>query len=322
MAIHKVLLFYAFTPLPDPAAVRLWQRELATKLGITGRIIVSPQGINGAVGGEVVAVKQYVKRTREYPAFATIDFAWNEGNGTEFPRLSVKVKDELVSFGAADEVEVGPSGVAGAGTHLTPHQVHELVGRLGDEVVFFDGRNRAEAAIGRFKGAVVTSAETTRDFVAELDSGRYDALKNRPVVTYCTGGVRCEVLTSLMINRGFSEVYQIGGGVVGYGEAYQDRGLWEGSLYVFDDRRKITFSEQADLVGRCEICAEPTDTFIDCRFPLCKGQALLCVGCAGPPLCQEHRSPGEPQSHRMLTEHTQVAPRNPRHPRGYERGQQ
>jgi UPF0176 protein len=289
MAISKLLLYYRYTPLADPAAVRLWQWELCQRLGLRGRVIISPHGINGTVAGDVNAVKQYAKQTRSYPAFADIDFKWSDAQGDEFPRLSVKVRDEIVTFGAADSLEVDTSGVVGTGQRLTPQQLHDLVSSRGDEIAFFDGRNRFEAAIGRFRGAVVPDVETTKDFLPALESGRYDHLKDRPVVTYCTGGVRCEVLTALMVQRGFSEVYQLDGGVVRYGEAFGDRGLWEGSLYVFDNRGAISFSDAPAVLGCCEVCSEPTSGYRDCVAAQCKGRALLCEGCASQPLCEAHR---------------------------------
>src|SRR5699024_8056848 len=142
----------------------------------------------------------------------------DDGASLDFPKLSVKVRDEIVSFGAPDELKVDASGVIGGGTHVTPEQVNELVADRGDDVVFFDGRNAFEAAIGRFRNAVVPDVDNTRDFVEVLDSGAYDHLKDKPIVTYCTGGIRCEVLSSLMRSRGFDEVYQINGGIVRYGE--------------------------------------------------------------------------------------------------------
>jgi len=120
----------------------------------------------------------------------------DEGRSIDFPKLSVKVRDEIVSFGAPGELQVDESGVVGGGTRLSPEALHELVAERGDEVVFLDGRNALEAAIGRFRNAIVPPVETTRDFVGLLDSGAYDHLKGRPVVTYCTGGIRCEVLSS------------------------------------------------------------------------------------------------------------------------------
>jgi rhodanese-related sulfurtransferase len=122
-------------------------------------------------------------------------------------------------------------------------------------VVFFDGRNAFEAQIGRFKDAIVPDVATTHDFIKELESGKYDDLKDKPVVTYCTGGIRCEVLSSLMVNRGFKEVYQLDGGIVRYGETFKDQGLWEGSLYVFDKRMHLEFSEDAKTIGECVRCA-------------------------------------------------------------------
>jgi UPF0176 protein len=289
MAVHKVALFYAFTPIPDPTAIRLWQRDLCERLGLRGRILISAQGINASVGGEVAQLKRYVRVTREYPAFSTIDVNWSSGSGADFPRLSVKVRDEIVTFQAANELKVDARGVVGGGKHLTPDEVHALVAERGDEVAFFDGRNRFEAEIGRFRNAIVPDVATTKDFVAELDSGRYDGLKSRPVVTYCTGGIRCEVLSALMINRGFTEVYQIEGGVARYGERFGDHGLWDGSLYVFDDRIKITFSVDARVIGTCEICEASTNDYRDCLADQCKGRALLCAACAAHPLCSLHR---------------------------------
>ena len=174
------MLFYGFTPLPDPDAVRLWQRALCEKLGLTGRIIISKDGINATVGGELNAVKQYVKTTREYTGFHGIDVKWSDGGAADFPRLSVKVRDEIVSFGAPGELKVDASGVVGGGTHLLPEELHQLVAARkaeGEDVVFFDGRNGFEAQIGKFKDAIVPDVATTHDFIRELDSGKYDALR-------------------------------------------------------------------------------------------------------------------------------------------------
>ncbi len=280
MALNRIVLFYGFIPVADPNAVRLWQRALCEKLGLRGRILISADGINATVGGGLTDIKQYLKTTREYPGFKNIDVKWSEGSAADFPRLSVKVRDEIVSFGAPGELRVDGTGVVGGGTHLKPEELHTLVADKGDDVVFFDGRNAFEAQIGRFKNAVVPDVSTTHDFIKELDSGRYDALKDKPVVTYCTGGIRCEVLSSLMVNRGFKEVYQLDGGIVRYGETFKDEGLWEGSLYVFDRRMHLEFSENSKTIGVCVRCAAPTSKFENCSNPGCRNLALYCTGCA------------------------------------------
>jgi len=288
VTVPKILLFYAFTPLVDPEAVRLWQRDLGLSLGLGGRIILSKHGINGTVGGDVRAVKMYLRKTREYAPFRDIDVKWSEGTGDDFPRLSVRVRDELVSFGAPDELRVDETGVVGGGARLTPEQLHELVAEK--DVTFFDGRNAFEAQIGHFKDAVIPPVSNTREFVAELDSGRYDHLKDRPVVTYCTGGVRCEVLSSLMISRGFSEVYQLDGGIARYGEAYGDDGLWEGALYVFDKRMSVEFSDHAAVIGTCMACGESSRHMQNCADPACRVQLVVCETCAAASVihCDDH----------------------------------
>jgi UPF0176 protein len=278
VAVPKIVLFYKFTALPDPEAIRLWQHTLAAANGLTGRILISEHGINGTVGGDIAAVKKYVRGLRGYPAFHDVDVKWSDGAGDDFPRLSVRVRPEIVTFGVPDEVEVDESGVVGGGTHLSPHAVHALMAER-DDVVFFDGRNKLEAQIGRFRDAVVPDVDTTREFIAELDSGRYDHLKSKPVVTYCTGGVRCEVLSVLMRNRGFEEVYQLDGGIVRYGETFGDAGLWEGSLYVFDGRMNVEFSADAVTLGRCALCGTPTSRYRN--HPDVDGRelTLVCEGC-------------------------------------------
>lgn len=294
MAVPKILLFYVFTPLADPDAIRLWQRDLCESLGLGGRIILSKDGMNGTVGGELKDVKRYIRKTREYPAFANIDFKWSEGRkpsegtgkNSDFPRLSVRVRDELVSFGAPDELRVNAQGVVGGGARLNPEQLHALV--ESKEVTFFDGRNQIEAQIGHFKDAVIPQVSNTREFVAELDSGKYDHLKNEPIVTYCTGGIRCEVLSSLMINRGFREVYQLDGGIATYGEHFGDSGLWEGSLYVFDNRLAIDFTDHAAVVGRCHVCATPASSTVNCSDLSCREQFVVCEEHAAGILCARH----------------------------------
>jgi UPF0176 protein len=236
IAVQKIILFYTFTPVSEPEVLRLWQKVLCEKLHLKGRIIISKHGINGTLGGHIDDVKAYVKEVKTYSPFKNITFKWSDGTGEDFPKLSVKVRDEIVSFGAADELKVDEHGVVGGGKHLKPEEVHKLVEERGKDVVFFDGRNAYEAKVGKFKNAVVPNTATTKDFLKELESDKYNDFKDKPVVTYCTGGIRCEVLSSLMKNRGFTEVYQMDGGIVKYGEKYADDGLWEGSLYVFDNR--------------------------------------------------------------------------------------
>ncbi|HZM63550.1 MAG TPA: rhodanese-related sulfurtransferase [Candidatus Saccharimonadales bacterium] len=277
--MQKILLYYTFAPIADPESARLWQRALCEKLNLRGRILISKHGINGTVGGDIDDLKAYAKTTKEFPAFKKMVFKWSDGSREHFPKLSIKVRDEIVTFGAADEIKVDDKGIIGGGKHLKPEQVHELVEKYGKDVVFFDGRNAYEAAVGKFKGAVVPATRHTRDFVKDLEGDKYADIKEKPVVTYCTGGIRCEVLSMLMKNRGFTDVYQIDGGIVKYGEKYGDEGLWEGSLYVFDDRMGLKFSDKAKDIGICIHCSGKTSNYENCALKSCNNLVLICNDC-------------------------------------------
>jgi UPF0176 protein len=248
---------------------------------------VSVHGINGTLGGDIEDLREYKREMNRSVVFKNITYKWSDASKDPFPRLSVKVKDELVAFGAPNEIKVNENGVIGGGTHLKPEALHQLLKEKGDEVVFFDGRNAYEAEVGKFKNAVIPDTKTSRDFLPELDSNKYDNIKDKPVVTYCTGGIRCEALSALMKNRGFKEVYQIDGGIVKYGEAYGDDGLWEGSLHVFDDRMSHRFSDKSIDIGSCVHCSGKTSRFINCADMSCNKLVLVCDGCEQKTYCKD-----------------------------------
>lgn len=285
--MNKVILYYKFIPVADPAMTMRWQRELCTRLGLKGRIIISPHGINGTLGGPLKGLRQYKSEMNKSVVFKGITYKWSEGSGEDFPRLSIKVRPELVAFGRPDEIVVDEKGVRGGGQHLKPAQLHELIEQRGD-VVFFDGRNAYEAEIGKFKDAIVPSTKTTHDFITELESDKYDDIKDKPVVTYCTGGIRCEVLSTLMKNRGFTEVYQIDGGIVKYGEKYKDEGLWEGALHIFDNRMVHRFSDKSKDIGECVHCQGKTSNYENCSNVACNRLVLICENCLANqnPVCE------------------------------------
>lgn len=286
--MNKVILYYKFVPVPDPAMSMRWQKELCSRLGLKGRIIISKHGINGTLGGDIENLREYKREMNRSVIFKGIMYKWSDGNGRDFPRLSVKVRDELVAFGAPDEVKVNEQGVIGGGKHLKPEQVNNLV-KERDDVIFFDGRNAYEAAVGKFKGAIVPDTETTRDFLSELEGDKYADIKDKPVVTYCTGGIRCEALSVLMKNRGFKEVYQVDGGIVKYGEKFGDDGLWEGALHIFDDRMTHRFSDKSKDIGECIHCKGKTSRYINCADVSCNKLVLVCDNCDQKTHCKTHQ---------------------------------
>lgn len=287
--MNKVILYYKFTPVADPAMTVRWQKELCGRLNLKGRVIISKHGINGTLGGDIEDLREYKREMNRSVIFKGIQYKWSDGTGSDFPRLSIKERPELVAFGAPNEIEVDEKGVVGGGKHLKPQDVNKLL-QDRDDVVFFDGRNAYEAEIGKFKDAVVPETKTTRDFLKEIESDKYNDIKDKPVVTYCTGGIRCEALSALMKKRGFKEVYQIDGGIVKYGEKFGDRGYWEGKLHIFDDRMVHQFSEEAKDIGTCVHCKAKTSRYINCSNKACNRLVLVCEGCDKKTKCQDCNS--------------------------------
>lgn len=284
--MEKIILYYKFTPITDPEMTKLWQLELCMRLELKGRVIISPDGINGTLGGKLDNLLAYKRAMNKTKAFKGITYKWSEGQAANFPRLSVKVRPEIVTFHAQGELEVTEKGIQNGGKHLKPKELHALLEKRGDEVVFFDGRNQYEAAIGKFKNAVVPKVTTSREFVKEIEKPEYDALKDKPIVTYCTGGIRCEILSVLMKNRGFKEVYQLDGGIVKYGETYGDDGYWEGKLHIFDNRMVTQFSDKAKDIGQCSHCQNPTSNYENCANKSCNRLVLVCQKCAHKDYCE------------------------------------
>lgn len=256
--MQKIILFYKFVPIKDTETIMFWQRTLCEKLGLKGRILVSRHGINGTLGGDLKQLKLYTREMKAHSLFKGITWKWSDGGLEHFPKLRVKVKEEIVAFGAPDEIEVTEKGIVNGGKHLKPEQVHELVEKYGDDVIFYDGRNMYEAEIGRFKNTIIPNTRTSRDFIEDIENGEISKHKDKPIVTYCTGGIRCEILSAMMKNRGYKDIYQIDGGIVKYGEKYGDDGLWEGKLFVFDDRMQMGFSDKAKDIASCEKCGTKT----------------------------------------------------------------
>jgi UPF0176 protein len=275
--MQKIILYYKFVPISDTETVLLWQRALCEKLGLKGRVLISEKGINGTLGGDLKALKEYRRAMNAHSLFGGIVFKWSDGGADDFPKLSIKIRSETVTLGW--EPKVSKNGVIGGGKHLKPEQVHKLLEERGDEVVFFDGRNKYEAQIGKFKNAVVPEVNTFKEYITELDKPEYAKLKKKPVITYCTGGIRCETLSALMIEKGFEEVYQIDGGIVKYGEKYADQGHWEGKLFVFDKRMHIAFSDRAKDIATCEQCGQHTSNQIN-STNIRRRLHIICKKCA------------------------------------------
>ena len=264
--MQKIILFYKFVPITDPDMTMRWQRELCDRLGLKGRVLISPHGINGTLGGEKHDLELYKRAMSDTNQFKKIVYKWSDGTAEHFPKLKIKVKPEIVAFDAADEIVVSERGIENGGKHLKPAALHKLLDekeKAGEEVLFYDGRNMYEAKIGRFDNAIIPQTETSRDFKKDIEEGEISKHKDKPIVTYCTGGIRCEILSAMMKNRGYEEVYQLDGGIAKYGEKFKDKGRWKGKLFVFDDRMQMKFSDTAEDIADCEQCGAKTSNLVN-----------------------------------------------------------
>lgn len=273
----QILLYYKYTAIADPKAEKDTQVELCKTLNLKGRIIVSHEGINGTVEGEAESCAEYMKTMLARPGFSDIDFKKSEGTGIAFPRLSVKVRSEIVSasFGAED---INPAQFTAP--YITAEKLHEWI-HSDKEFYIVDMRNDYEHKVGFFKDSVLPPLKNFRDLPKVLP--QLEHLKNKTVVTVCTGGVRCEKASGFLLNHGFKEVYQLQNGIVTYMEKYPNEDFL-GKLYVFDGRVTMGFNTDAPnhvVVGKCERCGKPSDNYVDCGYLYCKGNRhfICCNNC-------------------------------------------
>lgn len=269
--MQKTILYYKFVPVPDPVSVMHWQRNLCQRLNLKGRIIVAEQGINGTLGGAIEDVKSYKKEMNTHPLFKGIEYKWSDGQREDFPRLSVKVRPELVTLAPDESFDVFNSS-----TGLRPKQWHQYLEEHPDAIVL-DARNNYESDIGYFKtqNVIKPDIRAFKQIKKELEK----LPKDKPILTYCTGDVRCEYLSAYMKHKGFDKVYHLDGGIVKYGETYKDSGYWEGKCFVFDKRLHVEFSESARDIGTCVRCEVRTSNHENCSNMACNGLVLLCSAC-------------------------------------------
>jgi UPF0176 protein len=272
---YQILLFYKYVHIADPVAVRDWLRSLCEKLDLKGRLIVATEGINITLEGTKEHTETFIKEMETDPRFLHIHMKRSVGTGDAFPRLSVKVRPEIVSLhlGTCD---IDPNQLTGI--HLKPEELHQWI---ADKKEFYivDMRNAYEHAIGKFAGSICPPMNNFRDLQKVVKHLKH--LKDKTVLTVCTGGVRCEKASGYLLSQGFTDVYQLDGGIVSYMEQYPNEDF-EGKLYVFDGRVAMGFytdDPKHVIVGRCAKCDAPSERIIDCRDRGCNGQFIVCTDC-------------------------------------------
>ncbi|WP_339266069.1 rhodanese-related sulfurtransferase [Paenibacillus sp. FSL W8-0187] len=272
---YQILLYYKFVQIPDPEAFKDEHLQYCKDLGLKGRILVASEGINGTVSGTIEQTEQYMQDMHANPLFADMVFKIDPSEGHAFKKMFVRHREELVTFRVEDELD--PNEISG--TRLAPQEFYEYLQR--DDVIVIDGRNDYEYDIGHFRNAIRPEVQSFREFPDWIRENLSEH-KDKTILTYCTGGIRCEKLTGFMLKEGFKDVAQLEGGIVTYGKDPEVKGrLFDGKCYVFDERIAVPINQTDEdvIVGKCHHCGKPEDRYINCDNDACHLQHVCCEEC-------------------------------------------
>ncbi len=270
----QVLLYYKYVPLESPQDMMVFQRKLCEKFSLKGRIIIAEEGINGTVEGAKENTEKYIEEMKKDPRFNDMHWKKSTGTGAAFPRLAIKVRKEIVS-GHLENEDVKPWEETGK--RLSPDELYRWLSE-GKELTLVDMRNNYEYKVGRFEGSIDSGMDNFRDikqFVPKLEP-----LKEKTIVTVCTGGVRCEKASGYLVKKGFKDVYQLDGGIVSFMEKYPGK-FFKGKLYVFDNRIAMDFDdpENHEVVGTCMKCDSSSELYVNCMNLGCHDHFICCENC-------------------------------------------
>lgn len=261
----SVITFYQFTRLGDPMGIRDQLKQVCEQLDIKGRILIGEEGINGGASGTTENIARLKKSIDEL--FPGITYRELPARQNAYRKLVVRARKEIVALGKT----VDPQQT---GNYLTPDQFKNLL-ETNEDLIILDTRNDYEAEVGKFKNALVLPIKTFKEFPEALK--QLDSKKHRKIVTYCTGGIRCEKATAYMKQQGFTDVNQIQGGVINFCKQHPGT-YWEGSLFVFDDR--LTADMGSGTITSCRFCKQPEDSCHNCHNLDCDKLFICCGACA------------------------------------------
>ncbi len=287
---YEVLLYYKYSRIADPETYAAEHRDLCRRLALKGRILIAREGINGTVSGTVGNCAEYRRVLDADPVTAGIAWKIDQEEGHVFPKMSIKVREEVVTLDLGEE-DFTPEDLTA--THLKPEEWRKAMKE--EDVVILDARNDYEWEIGRFAGAILPDVPSFRDLPKWVRDHRAE-LEGKKILTYCTGGIRCEKFSGFLLKEGFNDVFQLDGGIVTYGKDEAVRGEgYEGECYVFDERLSVPVNrtDGAKVISKCAYCGGESIRYRNCRWMPCNAQFLCCEKCETGkgrycgPLCKE-----------------------------------
>ncbi|MDC0080147.1 rhodanese-related sulfurtransferase, partial [Pseudomonadota bacterium] len=248
----KVAAFYAFTELLNLEDLHRAFTHFLKKEDIKGTVLLAHEGINGTVAGTEDSIDRFKNFLQLNNLYQSQNFKTSTCAEDPFPRLKIKLKDEIVSIGneLADPAKI-------VGEYVQPEDWNSLISQ--EDVLVLDTRNTYEFSIGTFKKSIQPETTNFREFPDWLEGIESKGLdKSKKVAMFCTGGIRCEKASSLMKAKGFKNIYHLQGGILNYLEKIdEENSLWNGECFVFDDRVALNHNLEVGSYDMCHGCRMP-----------------------------------------------------------------
>src|SRR5690606_20836913 len=254
---YRVLLYYKYTTIEEPEEFRRQHLGFCKDLGLKGRILVSEEGMNGTVSGTIEATQKYMDAMHADERFSDMIFKIDPAESHAFKKMFVRYRPEIVSLNLEDDVDPNET----TGKYLDPKEFREAL--LDENTVVIDARNDYEYDLGHFRGAVRPDIRNFRELPEWIRENKEKFMDKR-VVTYCTGGIRCEKFSGWLVKEGFKDVGQLHGGIATYGKDPEVQGeLWDGKMYVFDERIAVDINQKEHvIVGKDWFDGTPCERYV------------------------------------------------------------
>lgn len=259
--MFQVILYYNFTSVNNPENFCREHKEFCQSLGLMGRVYIAAEGINGTLAGTVEHIEAYKKALTCTSGFEATEFKTDDYDHIPFVKLIVKTRREIVALKTDFNFDLNNGG-----KHVSPKQWKQML-ESGEEFVLIDVRNKYETDIGRFEGAVCPDVENFYDFPKWLKESQLP--KDKKVLMYCTGGIRCEKFSVYMKEQGYGDISQLHGGIINYANEVGDA-HYKGKCFVFDDRLAVDVERgERTPLTQCAITGKPCDAYLNCANPDC-----------------------------------------------------
>jgi UPF0176 protein len=276
----KVATFYAFEELSNLVELQKKFTNFLKKENIKGTVLLACEGINGTLAGTEASIENFKNFLQSNNLYQSQNYKTSSCIDEPFPRLKVKLKNEIVSLGneLADPTKI-------IGEYVQPEDWNDLISK--EDVLVLDARNTYEFSIGTFKNSIQPKTTNFREFPDWLDNLESSGVdKNNKVAMFCTGGIRCEKASSLMKAKGFKNIFHLQGGILNYMEKVdKENSLWNGECFVFDDRVALTHNLEVGSYDMCHGCRMPITDMDKLDKHYVKG-----VSC---PKCYAKKSPNQ-----------------------------